>query len=400
MVGFDLKRALTGFLTIALLLTYISVPTVAALSTDQKKVLDTGIYYFNTEESITGCATSVNLTGSDNQQKIFNFLTSKGLQPFQAAGIMGNMAVESGFEPQRLQGTDIGVKTPAESFSGSLGWGIVQWTPGSKFIDTNNPKNRANDLGVQLQFLWDQLEGRGPLSEKQAGDDVKAAPNVMEAVKAFQGTKNDNGKYSGFERPADETGSLDTRTAKALTILQTYGSGAAADSSSDSTLCGTTDSSGEIVGSLSLPVAKSWYTKHPDWFTKPHHDYPAADIPVPPDTPVYSVSDGKVIAAPAGDTCGNGVIIDASDGTRFTYCHGSDGGLLPGVKTGDTVKAGQLIMHSGYTGHVDPPGPAGAHLHLGIAVNGQNVCPQRLLIGIATGSVPNIKSLPSTGCTY
>jgi hypothetical protein len=55
-------------------------------------------------------------------------------------------------------------------------------------------------------------------------------------------------------------------------------------------------------------------------------------------------------------------------------------------------------MHSGYTGHVDPPGPAGAHLHLQIGVNGRFVCPQSFLVGLAKGSPVAPAALPDAGC--
>ncbi len=377
---------------------------VAAISDAQKKVFGTGIYYFNTEQNLSSGCSGGSLPGEGNAGKIFNFFVNRGLTPPQAAGIIGNMSHESGFdlEPERLQGTS--GKTPAETLTAgqladkNLGWGIVQWTPPGKMINTFTPASDANDLSVQLEFLLNQLKGTGPLPEKQAGDDLKSTTNVKDAVLAFQGNSNVGGQYTGFERPADEQGSVVSRTGTAISVLARFGSGDLS-TSSDTTSCDSS-SSGQVVGNFSLPVDKKWYSQHPAWFTKPHHDYPAADIPVPADTPVYSIASGKVISAPVGGDCGQGVEIDAGGGILFLYCHGSDGGSIPGAKTGSQVNAGQLIMHSGYTGHVDPPGPAGAHLHVQITVNGQNLCPQSLLVAIAKGGdIPDIKTLPSSGCT-
>lgn len=49
------------------------------------------------------------------------------------------------------------------------------------------------------------------------------------------------------------------------------------------------------------------------------------------------------------------------------------------VRTGDVIKAGQVIGLSGYTGHVDPPGEGGAHLHYEIRVDGKPVNPMPIL---------------------
>src|SRR5690348_232379 len=50
-------------------------------------------------------STTGTLTGDDNAQKVFNFFTSHGYTPVQAAGIVGNTSHESGNLPERLQGT-------------------------------------------------------------------------------------------------------------------------------------------------------------------------------------------------------------------------------------------------------------------------------------------------------
>ncbi|MDQ6836842.1 MAG: peptidoglycan DD-metalloendopeptidase family protein [Actinomycetota bacterium] len=146
-------------------------------------------------------------------------------------------------------------------------------------------------------------------------------------------------------------------------------------------------------GSYALPVDIRWYRQHPAWFTKPHHDYPAADIPVPAGTPVLAAATGSVTTAPAGGACGLGVIVHGDDGATYTYCHGSDGGQI--VRPGQRVRVGQLIMHSGSSGN-----STGPHLHFAISVNGQNRCPQPFLVALAKGLSTDPKLLPAAGCTY
>ncbi len=146
-----------------------------------------------------------------------------------------------------------------------------------------------------------------------------------------------------------------------------------------------------VTGGYALPLEVRWYREHPDWFTKAHHDFPAADIPVPQGTTVYAVTAGTVISAPVGGDCGEGVIIDGDDHQRYTYCHGTH----PTVPTGAHVAAGDPVMISGTTGH-----STGPHLHFQInGPAGQLLCPQLALVAWATGRTVDIATLPTSGCT-
>lgn len=335
---------------------------------------------------------TVTLVGNDNAEKVYNFLVGKGLQPFQAAGIMGNMMAESSIEPMRLQGTAPGVETPADQVGDKVtGWGLVQWTPGSKFIQPTLAAGKdPNDLAVQLEFLWEQLEGGGPIPEKAAGDALKASTTIEEATSIFT---------LQYERPSVEGRKIELRTGFSRNFLAQFGSNTGGTATSGTSTCGG-GGNGQVVGGFSLPTDRSFYDSNPEWFSKPHHDYPAADIPVPEGTPIYSMTAGKVLKAPVGAGCGTGVIIEAAPGIQFQYCHGSDGGSVDGAKEGDTVQPGQLIMHSSYTGNVDPPGPAGTHLHLAIEVDGTQFCPQGLFKSIADGSpIQDVSTLAKSGCT-
>lgn len=43
------------------------------------------------------------LTGSSNEQKIWNYLKATGLNDYGVAGLMGNLYAESGLRPNNLQ---------------------------------------------------------------------------------------------------------------------------------------------------------------------------------------------------------------------------------------------------------------------------------------------------------
>ena len=146
-----------------------------------------------------------------------------------------------------------------------------------------------------------------------------------------------------------------------------------------------------LAGDYALPVERRWYDEHPEWFTKPHHDYPAADIPVPTGTPLYAVTNGVVVSTPTSGRCGIGVVMNGDDGAQYTYCHG-----LPGSHTianGDRVTVGQHLLDSASTGN-----STGPHLHFGIEAGGAKRCPQPFLVSIADGQPLAPEGLPTTGC--
>ena len=92
-----------------------------------------------------------------------------------------------------------------------------------------------------------------------------------------------------------------------------------------------------------------------------HHDYPAADIAAPEGSPLYALADSVVLKSwsQPDPYCGIGLVLRASDGQEWTYCHLSY--LDPQVVQGAVLSAGQSVGLVGSTG--DATGP---HLHLQI----------------------------------
>lgn len=338
---------------------------------------------------LTGGATDVKGGDHDqNAQAIMNYFVGRGLQPFQAAGIMGNMESESGLNPRALQ-----PGTTGDAPIRGRGYGLVQWT----YEDRQKPledravaeQKEVFDLGLQLDYVyWEMTESP---DWGAVWDKLLATTNYTEAT-----------RYVEDHYEVHAGGPQIKRVNDARDFLVKYGSDATVPTQPFQTpdCDSSAGNGGNLVGDYHLPVDQKYFDANPEWFTKPHHEYPSADIPVGTNTKVYAVLGGTIKRAPImtnNTSYGRGVWIDVGDGVEMIYAHGLDGGTISGAKEGNLVTAGQLIMHSDNTGN-----SSGPHLHFEIRVNGNMVCPQSLLeaIGKKSTSIPELKSLPTSGCTY
>ena len=158
------------------------------------------------------------LIGNSNEQKIWNYLKSKGLNDYGAAGLMGNIYAESGLNPVNLENTyekklgysDQGYCDAVDNgtynnfVNDSAGWGICQWTFYSRKRNLYNyvkSKNKSiGDLEAQLEFLFKELsEGYNSVLTT-----LKTATTLKEASSAFM---------LKFERPADQSESAQNKRA-------------------------------------------------------------------------------------------------------------------------------------------------------------------------------------------
>lgn len=137
--------------------------------------------------------------------------------------------------------------------------------------------------------------------------------------------------------------------------------------------------------------------------TRPHHDYPAVDIGLPPGTPTFAMVDGTVTTALKSNAifngttgrCGNTVILQGIDGVRYTYCHLS----AVTVRAGQDVQAGQQLgLTGGQPGTPGAGNTTGPHLHLSMKGGGRSLCPHPVLLAILQGTPINPLSAPSSGC--
>lgn len=159
------------------------------------------------------------LIGKTTEEKIWNFLKSKGLSDYGAAGLMGNLFAESGLNPQNLQNsyekklghTDASYTAAVDNGSyknfarDAAGYGLAQWTYHTRkaaLLEYAKAAGKSiGDLEMQLCFLMKELMGNysGVLSEVKKASSVLAASNIV---------------LMKFERPADQSESVQKKRAE------------------------------------------------------------------------------------------------------------------------------------------------------------------------------------------
>jgi len=125
-------------------------------------------------------------------------------------------------------------------------------------------------------------------------------------------------------------------------------------------------------------VGKNWnnaVSSEFGWRTDPLNGSKAfhegIDIAYPTGTEINAISGGVVSSVVFSETgYGHHIRVDSGDGVTVLYAHCSD--IF--VTKGQSVAAGQVIAEVGATGRV-----TGAHLHLGVLVNGEEVNPREFV---------------------
>lgn len=136
-------------------------------------------------------------TTEGNKKAIWSYLKSVGFSEEAAAGVMGNIQAESGFNPARLQG-DI----PESQFTlGSTGFGLVQWTySGYQKALFNYAKSKGKDkkdLSLQLDFLYNEQLVKHDFMPYFTGiEELKKSSDIRKVTEVFM---------LKFERPYDQS---------------------------------------------------------------------------------------------------------------------------------------------------------------------------------------------------
>jgi len=160
----------------------------------------------------------MSLTGSTNEQKIWNYLMDKLGNAYGVAGLMGNLYAESALNPQNLQNsyesklgyTDATYTAAVDNGSytnfvgDSAGYGLAQWTYSTRkagLLSYAQGKGKSvGDLEMQLEYLMKEMQ-EGYASVLTT---LKNAATVLAASNAV---------LTKYERPADQSTSVQTKRA-------------------------------------------------------------------------------------------------------------------------------------------------------------------------------------------
>ncbi|MDT0379385.1 peptidoglycan-binding protein [Streptomyces sp. DSM 42041] len=153
-------------------------------------------------------------------------------------------------------------------------------------------------------------------------------------------------------------------------------------------LIGGGDGGGDPSG-YALPLDRS-AAGRADYAASHWNGNPAVDLIVNY-VPTYAIR-GGVVDHYDSSSCGIGIRLLQSDGSRFVYCHLS----ARSVGDGAQVSAGARLGTTGDTGNSGAP-----HLHVEIrTADGVARCPQTYLTAIYDGHTPpGLYTLPTSGCT-
>ena len=134
---------------------------------------------------------------------IWNKLQGLGFGDIHTAAIMGNMAIESGFDPA------------ISEYGGGGGFGLCQWDDrkGSLAEYAQRAGKDPSDLDIQLQFIKYELQG----SESAAAAEFFAETSDIDKATEIFCTK--------YERPYMPDANLEGRKQAAREILQSKGTG-------------------------------------------------------------------------------------------------------------------------------------------------------------------------------
>jgi murein DD-endopeptidase MepM/ murein hydrolase activator NlpD len=166
-----------------------------------------------TGDCCSGSASSdASLNGSTNAEKAFNyFVQQQGLTAAGAAGIVGNMMLESGGNTEKLD-------THAHNDAYGTHDGIVQWSTDRWNALKSHESGDPYSLSVQLDYVWYELNHTYTATLKF----LKTATSARDAASAF----NNGPPLPAFEASGSSGDPGNMREANAQKIFTKYGQGA------------------------------------------------------------------------------------------------------------------------------------------------------------------------------
>lgn len=322
-------------------------------------------------------------TANKNAEKVFKAFVDRGTTGAFASGVVGWVNSEGGFamigRAEGHYGNDpktnsiaYGVRpTGLAYYTTEAGGGIFQFTPFTKYAPLGSPD--WEDADKMIAFVMkavangDWNASMDLTGKSHAFADAVKLTNPQEATLTWQAYERGNVAYiRQDQKKADaqkayelfDGGKYQYDEAKFKKAF-----GKSAESFSSSADDSTSQSSGgcKVGDSESKSSGKTTDTGHPMdvpyTISQGMHSLGAIDLAAPQGTPIYAVSDGKVVEVNriANGINGNYVIHTLSDGSFIYYGHMRD---VPMVKEGQSVKKGQQIGIVGQTGLASGP-----HIH-------------------------------------
>lgn len=268
---------------------------------------------------------NISLTGNTNAEKAFNFFIGApiNLTKEQAAGVVGNMVAESGVDPENIQNPGGSSRDPNDA--GSAGWGIIQWTPGSKIIGIARDQGVTGpiyELGTQLQIVYNHMKGTSPTG----------VVNMLDAYRKITGTGPAAAGAAAieFEQKMEGAGikAYPARVGAAKAVLREFGDNAAGDSTvsgdAGANGCGGGAVSGDLLGTV---INYAWPDYHPAPYLKRKQAYANA-VATAQQQGLYV---GGSVGGVAGIDCGGFV-------TRVMLDSGFEPGYNFNGKGGNTIE--------------------------------------------------------------
>lgn len=202
-------------------------------------------------------STQSQLRGGSNAEKVWNYFIGRGLSPIAAAGAMGNIEQESGFDPWVNEGGN------------SIGFGLIQWSYERRTkvenalraagITEYTQATSEKGLLIQLDYLWqEQNQTWEPLkAETKVNGDTSVNP-----LSAAANVGNGSALYfhASVERSNDKPAQLQERVDSAQAYLDQFGGGASSSGgvvTTSSTNCSGSGGAGLMSGGMDLTKAQA-----------------------------------------------------------------------------------------------------------------------------------------------
>jgi cell wall-associated NlpC family hydrolase len=133
------------------------------------------------------CASTGHMFGKTPRQVVMNyFMICQGDSVAQAAGVVGNLTQESSLQPEEIQNGGFS-KNPADAGQG--GYGIAQWTPGSKATNESKKygiKGPIYTLQAQLALVSAEMKGQSPTGQRNMAQGLKQVKDPSLAAEKFE----------------------------------------------------------------------------------------------------------------------------------------------------------------------------------------------------------------------